>query len=423
MRVAMVVACEFPALRGSQVLVQDLAMNLADLGHEVHLLTHSGGGRLDASRPSLPGQGEAAPPGRWAGRFRKNLKLAVDLYQLVRRERIEVIHAHNYEAPLLAYPTRWLTGVPVVYHSHNALSDELAAYVGGRYAKSIARRLGGLLDRQVPRRADYAIALTDELEAFLLRCGVDPMRLGVLPPGVVSPNDTLDSHEIRDGGEFVVGYAGNLDAYQDLDVLFQGFQGFRRQVQNAILRIITHEVDWRRRAGWMLEDLVAQGSAHVVVAPAFSDVSGQMRRAHVLVCPRSSWSGYPIKLLNYMAAGRPIVAAAGSAKGICDEVSCLTFRNGDSRHLAEQLLRLHADTPLGRRLVAGATATLRKNHDGKKIASEIAKIHARLGNRRSNKGIKSRRSGPQASGVRRLVALIGRRVSAVSSVTTTRYMR
>jgi len=415
MRVAMVAACEFPALRGSQVLVRDLAFDLEDRGHDVHLVTYSGRTRLGCTRRTRPGHGGAVP-GRLAGRIRRNLKLGFDLYRLVEREDIDVIHAHNYEAPLLAYVTRWLTGVPVVYHSHNALSDELATYVSSAWAKVMARWFGTLLDRHVPRRADFAIALTAELEEFLLRCGVDRCRLGVVPPSLEV--DCGAVREDAEGSRFVVGYAGNLDAYQDLDVLFRGFERFRRQVQNAILLVITHEIEWRRRTGWLLQELVAQGSAQVVVLSGFSAVSDQLRRAHVLVCPRSSWSGYPIKLLNYMASGRPIIAAAGSAKGIDDRVNGLIFRNGDASHLAEQMSQLQADSDLRRRLAAQALESLRKNHDPQKIASEIERIHARLGSRRSSQGFKNTRQG--MGRLRRLLALIERRIDAVSSVRTIR---
>src|SRR6185503_11745232 len=163
-----------------------------------------------------------------AGRLSRNLRLGIDLYRLVRRQRIDVIHAHNYEAPFLAYLTRWLTGTPVVYHSHNALSDELATYVGGRWAKRMAGQLGALLDRQVPRRADFAIALTSELEEFLLGCGVERARMEVIPPGATATEE-MPMPAGGGNGEFVVGYAGNLDPYQDLDVLYEGFLHFRRK--------------------------------------------------------------------------------------------------------------------------------------------------------------------------------------------------
>jgi glycosyltransferase involved in cell wall biosynthesis len=422
MRVAMVAACAFPALRGSQALIGELAEDLADLGHQIHLVTYPAGEATPSRNglrihPRRRNRDAASIEQGWR-RLVHDIGLGINLYRVVRQEGIDVIHAHNYEAPVCAYVTRWLTGVPVVYHTHNALSDELQTYAGSRLSRTLARRIGQLLDRQVPRRADFTIALTPDLEDFLHSCGVRPSRVGVVPPGVAMETPVSGPRPGAEGRGFVVAYAGNLDRYQDLDVLFRAFLDFRRQVQNASLLIITHEQVWRRRAGWRLEELVVRGFARVVVAPTFADARGWLERSDVLVCPRSSWSGYPIKLLNYMATGKPVVAAEGSAKGITDGLNGLIFRDRDPQHLAAQLRRLHGDYELQQRLGAAARIALSKNHDRKKIASEIAQIHARLCSRRSGR---SMRGGGRESGAwRRLKALLARRICALSSVRTTR---
>ena len=39
-RIAVVAACPFPSLRGSQVLIRELAEGLAHAGHAVHVVTY-----------------------------------------------------------------------------------------------------------------------------------------------------------------------------------------------------------------------------------------------------------------------------------------------------------------------------------------------------------------------------------------------
>ena len=378
--VAVVAACRFPALRGSQVLIRQTAEDLARHGREVHLVTYPDGD--DLSLPEgLQLHGCAVPfsdPRRRHRGWRKLLAdvgLLYSLYDTVVRYGVQTIHAHNYEAPVAAYIVRWLTGASVVYHSHNVLSDELATYVSSPSMRWLARRIGGLLDRQVPRRADAVIALTEDIAAFLRSNGVDPERIYVIPP----PVEPSAGSQPRDAGdEFVVAYAGNLDGYQDLEVLFRGFALFRSENQNAILRFITHEANWSRRAGKGLVGLVEAGCARVVVARTYRDVEMECSVADVLVCPRSSWSGFPIKLLNYMATGRPIIAAAGSAKGIVDGETGLVFDNGDAGGLASALRRLWKDSDLRQHLGANARAEVVDRHDRGRISSEIEAIHAKL---------------------------------------------
>jgi len=357
LRVAVVAACPFPSARGSQVLIRDTAQAVAARGHEVHVVTYPFGEHLVPLQQIHVHRGAA-----WRGAIARRLpylvrKMLLDLQligtlnRVVRDHAIDVIHAHNYEAPLVSFAVRAFHSVPVVYHSHNALGDELGWYVENRALRRFAGWVGRWLDRQVPRRADYAIALTAELRSCLLRSGVAPQRLRIVPPGAPPQgDDDFAGDRGSCAGRFVVMYAGNLDGYQDLAVLARGFRQFAARAPEAVLVIATHETDWAQRLAPELDELRRSGALEVVMAPSFSVVRRLMRRADVLVCPRSSWSGYPIKLVNYTRAGRAIVAAEGSAKGMRAGVDALVFRNGDDQSLAAALEQLRGDPSLRERL-------------------------------------------------------------------------
>jgi 1,2-diacylglycerol 3-alpha-glucosyltransferase len=382
-RIAMVAACPFPSARGSQVLIRELAQALAERGHEVHVVTYPFAESL------VPIHGiflhRVAFPGltRWRGKlgWRKlllDLALTVTLYRVVRGQRIEIIHAHNYEGPLVGFLVRWLTGVPVVYHSHNALSDELGYYFRPGIRRAAARWAGGLLDRSIPPRADFSIALTPELGRFLRACGVAASRLAVVPPGgpPVVPSDATR----RDwfGDRFVVMYSGNLDPYQDLPVLFGAFAEFSASNEAALLVIVTHDPNWSANLDERLRSLLREDRARVIVASAFAVVRRLLAHADILVCPRSSWSGFPIKLINYMAAGRAVIAAEGSAKTIRDGQTGLTFPNGDAAALTAALKRLFRDVAVRRQLGESARATVTRLYSWQRAACQIEQIYAQV---------------------------------------------
>jgi len=395
----MTAACAFPSLRGSQVLVRELAEALASRGHQVHLVTYPYGeslaplGGILLHTPRLRWRrtrrrhflGSPAPLG-----WRKvvlDLRLALVLYRVVRWHRIHVIHAHNYEGLLIGYLIRLLTGVPVVYHSHNALSDELGYYCRRRWPRFAAGCLGRILDLLVPRRADFSIALTPELGSFLRARGVEDSRLAIIPPGrapLAAPSHS-DAQPDSFDGRFVVMYTGNLDAYQDLDVLAEGFAAFRAEVDQALLVLVTHESNWAGRIDGALKVQLQDGDARIVVAQAFAPVRRLMARADVLVCPRSSWSGFPIKLINYMGAGRPLVAAEGSAKGVREGENGLVFPNRDTQALGLALLRLFSDPALRRRLAENARATANAGYDSNRMVSQVEAVYAAVrGDRRDS---------------------------------------
>lgn len=409
----MVAACPFPAPRGSQVLIASVVEHLAADGAVVHRLTYPGGpeGETPAGvRRHWARFGRAGDPWR-LGRHKLRLDggLLWELWRLLQREPIDVIHAHNYEAPVLAYVVRWWTGVPVVYHAHNALADELGWYVAPGWRRRLASRLGAWLDGSIPRRADAVIALTQELAEYLVARGVARERVRVLPPaGLPGLEVGRAAAPPAESGAFVVAYAGNLDGYQDLEVLFDAFAQLRGERRDALLEVITHEADWQERVGGRLREWVARGSARVVVAADFAAVQERLAAAAALVCPRVSWSGYPIKLLNYRAAGRPIVAARGSAKELRDGVTALVVDDGDAAGLARALCRLHDDPGLARRLGEAARDEADAWAERSGFASQLDEIYCK---------IESRRAAEGPGGVRvmaRLLARLGERISAMA---------
>jgi len=389
LRIAMVAACPFPSPRGSQVLVRELAIALVDRGHRVHLVTYPYGENLApiygfaVHRVRAPRYLAVPADVGWRKPL-LDLYLVAALYRLVRRENIDVIHAHNYEGPLIGMLVRALTGVPVVYHSHNALSDELAYYFTPGWRQTLARRAGRLLDRQIPRRSDHSIALTPELSSFLRDHGVPADRVTTIAPAVNAATcaDVPACAPETFAGHFIVMYAGNLDPYQDLEVLFDAFTMAQPAIGRALLVVVTHDARWAERVGGRLARLVRAGVARVIVAPAFATVRRLLAAADVLVSPRSSWSGYPIKVINYMAAGRAIISAAGSAKGLVDGETALVVPNRDTHGFATALVRLFCDAQLRQVLGDRARAAVRGSNGWGHAAAQVEEIYAKLCTRR-----------------------------------------
>jgi glycosyltransferase involved in cell wall biosynthesis len=70
--------------------------------------------------------------------------------------------------------------------------------------------------------------------------------------------------------------------------------------------------------------------------------------ADVALNPRTRCPGVPLKLLNYMAAGAPIVSFAGSAKYLVHGRNALIVDDGDVAEFAASILKL-LDSPLERK--------------------------------------------------------------------------
>jgi len=92
----------------------------------------------------------------------------------------------------------------------------------------------------------------------------------------------------------------------------------------------------------------------VLAASSYAEVRARLDAADVAVCPRTERSGFPMKLLSYMAAGKAIVACAGSAKGLRDGITGRVVPDADERAFADAVVELLENAELRARLGAAA---------------------------------------------------------------------
>ena len=379
-RVAIVAACPFPTLQGSQLLIRKLAQGLRARGHDPVVVTYGEG--LEEALADLPVRRIPRIPGlRALGSGPRAAKLVLDaalLLRLVRvleGERIEVMHAHNYEAALIGLAARRLTGVPLIYHSHNALAEELPTYFRSRTARRIARVVGALADREVPRRADRCIAICRELVGFLQARGVDERAIALIAPGG-SPEEfpTCSLAEVARirarhgfGERPVLLYTGNVDGYQNLEVLLASIGIVRRTFADALLVLATHAAP---------RDLPAHlrrlpPGVRLVTAADFATVRDVIQVADLALCPRREWSGFPMKLLNYMAAAKAVVVSAGSAKAVRHDVNGVVVDDASAEAFAAAIATLLADPARRRALGAAARRTVEDEYGWERVIDQV----------------------------------------------------
>lgn len=365
---ALIGAFPFPYPQGSQIFMADQARALARAGARPTLLTYGRG------QGGVPDDLALASAPRWASpramrsgpRLGKPLADAALLatYLGHARGRVDCALAHNAEAAWIALAARPRTGVPVVYVAHTILRHELSAYANPRFRR-LLDRVGGGIDRLIARRADAVITLGDEPRREL-----EPFARGpvvVLPPGhdpLPAPDDDTQRAACARFGltprRFIL-YAGNLDRYQDLDLLVDAAD--RLPGDGMPVVIATHAEN-------AASDLPAtRRPPRIVTVRDFAEMRALIHAAHSLVLTRRRTGGFPVKLLNYMEAARPIVAFADVAIGLRDgESARLLVPGAGADALAGALRELCGDEPLCARLGAGARRHLERQHDWDVIA-------------------------------------------------------
>lgn len=349
-----------------------MAEALVGAGHDVHLIApldpraRERRFRTHPVEPAVP----RARAGGMTGLLRPlvDATLTARLASTVEKEGIQVLHAHNYEGLVTSLAVRALRGVPVVYHSHNVFADELPTYAP-RPLRRAARRFGAWCDQTFPRRADRVVTLSDDVSDHLQSCGVDAYRVTVVPPGLDPAPFERHNATLRQRRAI---FTGNLDGYQNLELLLDAWRLVEQRDASSELVLVTHVQ--RGAAARRLRRGKWGERVRVQTASSLDEVAREMGSAMLGVSPRASWSGFPIKTLNYMASGTPTLALAASAKGVrAGETGWVVHEETPSALAAGLLEALSSPRECARRGRA-ALQVLRERHAWDRLAPQIVEV-------------------------------------------------
>lgn len=377
----MVAACPFPANRGTPSRILDMSRNLANLGHEVHVVTYHFGSGPDPSdifvhrTPFLPYRRLEPGPTLLKLTLLDPL-LFFRLLRVVRKYDIDLIHAHHFEGALIAFAVRRLTGVPVIYDAHTTLDGELS-YYKVPFFRSIAR----FFDKRVPALADHVVAVSDTIAEFLRSINISAEKIDIIPTGVTPEDFTgLSPEPIRQryrlGDRLLIMYTGTLAPFQGIEYLLAAMRGVAKKNDHVLLVLVGNTYLEQYKAEAIRLELTDR--VLFTGERPFSEIPSFLSAADICVIPRAECPGIPQKLTNYMAAGKAIVSFAGSAELLSDGEDGLVVANGDTTAMAEAILRLLDNADLRRKLGDQARASLLGRYDWPTLCRRLEPIYARV---------------------------------------------
>jgi glycosyltransferase involved in cell wall biosynthesis len=237
-------------------------------------------------------------------------------------------------------------------------------------------RIGAWMQRQMVRRVGTVIAITQRLRDDLIARGADPARTITAHDGVRAarfanlPERSVACQRVGwDESAFIVGYMGRLHTMgmdKGVGLLIEAIQ---RITANSPLEAVSlaivggpDEMADALRQQWIAAGLPAERFLYAgQVKP--DDVPLYLRAFDVCAMPfpfteHFAYYASPIKLFEYMAVERPILASdlPSTAEVVTHDHSALLYPPGDAAALATQLKRLIDDADLRARLAAQARA-------------------------------------------------------------------
>jgi glycosyltransferase involved in cell wall biosynthesis len=300
------------------------------------------------------------------------------LWQLLVRERIDIVHAHMLRANVPAALLARLAGVPVVIsHEHGS----------SLYDHSVRRALNVHI---VGRLSDVVLAVSEWDRANLIEGGMSADRVRVMPNGILPLPAGADVRaELAPDGVPLVGAVGRLDPVKGYDDLIGAVRALKDR-GTAVRCVIAGVGPDETRLRGLIDEQGLQDNVRLLGLR--DDVASLLRAFDVAVMSSHS-EGSPLAIIEYMAAGLPIVAtrAGGISELISDGEDAVLVEAQDPAALADGLEQILSDPALGARLGASAQARQLAEHDLDRTIGRLEDLYVALYERAQRDGHTRRR--------------------------------
>ena len=211
------------------------------------------------------------------------------------------------KSAFIAAAMKTFTGVPYVYDMDSSLAEQLIdAYPALRIVAPVLRRLEAFAVRRSAGVLTVCAALEDVAHGHAPDTPIgrveDTTLLAPAAPG--APRHI----PAEAAGSPVAMYVGNLESYQGIDLLLEGFRHTLDQMNEARLVIVGGQEDDIARYGARATELGIGKAVHFLGPKPVSVLADLLREADVLVSPRLKGLNTPMKIYSYLDSGTAVLA-------------------------------------------------------------------------------------------------------------------
>ena len=348
--------------RGTPIAVHQLLLALSQLAYEVDVVTYPIGQSIEIPRvryfrASNPFRVRQVPIGFSLAKLLLDATLISELVRRLSEGGYSCIHAVEEAAfPCVMLGQRFR--VPVIYDMQSSLPEQLAqhlAFRGGMAQSALIR-----MERWLLQNADSIVSSTGLAQ-----------RVRVLAPdarlrewqfaSALRPAPSGEAEELRRElglrpDQPVVLYSGTFEAYQGLPELLAAVPHVQAEVPGVAFVLVGADETGGTAVSRDHADLVRAGTLRVVKRQPREKIPRFLALADVLVSPRAYGDNLPLKIFDYLAAGKPIVATDIPAHRSMLDEECALLTGAWSPELASGIVRVLRDRALAGRLASAARA-------------------------------------------------------------------
>ncbi len=370
--------------RGTPIAVRHVIKALTEFGSEVDLLTYPIGKDIE-----LPGLRifripnlfhiKKVPIGFSARKLLLNSILIPAIWNRLSRESYSFIHAVE-EAAFPAVVVGRRMKVPVVYDMQSCLPEQLKdhpIFRGSAVQKGLHH-----CERWLIRNADLVVCSVG-LETYVQKVNSTTPVMEWYFPGEFVEVEAEEVKRLRedlmiDPHAQVVVYAGNFQPYQELDKLIEASRRVLSCLPNTVFVLVGGNESERLAFLTETKGLGQAGSFKLLPPIPRPEIPKYLAMADIVVSPRAKVGNLPLKIFDYLAAGKPIVAVdSPTIRKVLDDKRAVIVNPLDN-DLGEAITSLLQDPGRLKRLGAAARAYAEQHLGWQAFMLLVSELHARV---------------------------------------------
>jgi glycosyltransferase involved in cell wall biosynthesis len=285
-----------------------------------------------------------------------NIPTSLRLWRACKTFRPDFIYERYNLYHLAGVLTKWRGHVPLYLEVNAPLAEERK-----RFGNLKLGYLAKMLEHLVWRSADRVFVVTEVLKETVAGTGVERGRITVIPNGVDRDVFPAVPYRPRPGAPIVIGFIGFVRDWHGLDGVIAGLaQPFEPPIHLTIVGDGPARPSLERQA----KALGVEGQVKFFGVKQRASIPDLIQRFDIALQPQAVSYASPLKLFEYMAAGRAIVAPdqPNIREILSGDETAILFDPRDPAALWCAIRRLAANPELRERL--GRAARLALNaHD------------------------------------------------------------
>ena len=267
--------------------------------------------------------------------------------------------------------------IPYLLEIHGPPSDR------GWFGPSHFDKTAEQIQHDAMQSADAIRVVSTALKEYFRMRGVEADKLWVIPNAVdteVFEPESVGSDLRAQLGldeRIVVGFVGSLQAYHGLPILVRAASLVVRELADLHFLVVGPDHEDDRSA---VAEKGLKGHFTFTGGVAYYRIPEYIKAMDICVIPDSNWYGSPIKLFEYGAMGKPVIAPRlGPMEEVVEHSqSALLFEQGDAEGLAAAILELAASEELRRSIATSWMGQVRDRHTYDKRAEQVLEMYESL---------------------------------------------